>query len=190
LDFTMRPAPTASPHHLGRAGQVHERDELRGLAELDGLIDRALADDAVKGAVITSAKRDSPAAWTSRCWPDEGRWPATTRPRLFDFVMKLHGILRKIERGGADPKTGKGGKPFACGLPGTAMGIGLEIGLACHRRFAADNAKAQDRPAGDHGRPLPRRRRHHAADAHARRDGRRALLLEGKTPDPKGAKAG
>jgi 3-hydroxyacyl-CoA dehydrogenase/enoyl-CoA hydratase/3-hydroxybutyryl-CoA epimerase len=42
-----------------------------------------------------------------------------------------------------DPKTLKGGKPIACALPGTALGIGLEIPLSCHRIFAADNPKAK-----------------------------------------------
>jgi len=37
----------------------------------------------------------------------------------------------------------RGGKPIACCLPGTALGIGLEIPLACHRIFAADNPKAK-----------------------------------------------
>ncbi|MFK7941491.1 MAG: 3-hydroxyacyl-CoA dehydrogenase NAD-binding domain-containing protein, partial [Paracoccaceae bacterium] len=54
-----------------------------------------------------------------------------------------HGVLRKIERGGADPKTNKGGKVFCWAAPGTALGIGLEIGLACHQRIAADNPKAK-----------------------------------------------
>ena len=57
--------------------------------------------------------------------------------------MNMHGILRKIERAGMEPKTNKGGKPIAAALPGTALGIGLEIPLACHRIFAADNPKAK-----------------------------------------------
>ena len=52
-------------------------------------------------------------------------------------------MLRKIERAGMDPKTQKGGKPIAAALPGTALGIGLELPLACHRIFAADNPKAK-----------------------------------------------
>ena len=32
---------------------------------------------------------------------------------------------------------------MAAALPGTALGIGLEIPLACHRIFAADNPKAK-----------------------------------------------
>ena len=59
------------------------------------------------------------------------------------MVMELHGVLRKIERAGADPKTNKGGKPFCWASPGTAAGIGLELGLACHHRIAADNPKAK-----------------------------------------------
>jgi 3-hydroxyacyl-CoA dehydrogenase/enoyl-CoA hydratase/3-hydroxybutyryl-CoA epimerase len=58
-------------------------------------------------------------------------------------VMSLHNLLRKIERAGMDPKTNKGGKPIAAALPGTALGIGLELPLACHRIFAADNPKAK-----------------------------------------------
>lgn len=57
--------------------------------------------------------------------------------------MSGHHILRKLERAGMDPKTNKGGKPVAWASPGTAAGIGTEIGLACHRRFVADNPKAK-----------------------------------------------
>ena len=71
---------------------------------------------------------------------DAGDEPASG---LFDGVMNMHAILRKIERAGMDPKTNKGGKPIAAALPGTALGIGLEIPLACHRIFAADNPKAK-----------------------------------------------
>ncbi len=62
---------------------------------------------------------------------------------VFDGVMRLHHLLRKIERAGMDPKTLKGGKPIAAALPGTALGIGLELPLATHRIFAADNPKAK-----------------------------------------------
>jgi 3-hydroxyacyl-CoA dehydrogenase/enoyl-CoA hydratase/3-hydroxybutyryl-CoA epimerase len=57
--------------------------------------------------------------------------------------MGFHRITRKIERAGMDPKTNKGGKPIAAALPGTALGIGYEIPLSCHRIFAADNPKAK-----------------------------------------------
>ena len=57
--------------------------------------------------------------------------------------MGMHTLFRKIERAGMDPKTNKGGKPIASVLPGTAVGIGLELPLATHRIFAKNDAKAK-----------------------------------------------
>ncbi|MGB3277780.1 MAG: 3-hydroxyacyl-CoA dehydrogenase NAD-binding domain-containing protein, partial [Pseudorhodobacter sp.] len=71
---------------------------------------------------------------------DGGDNPAKS---VFEGVMGMHAILRKIERAGMDPKTLKGGKPIVAALPGTALGIGLEIPLSCHRIIAADNPKAK-----------------------------------------------
>ncbi|WP_425091170.1 3-hydroxyacyl-CoA dehydrogenase NAD-binding domain-containing protein [Tropicimonas sp. S265A] len=116
----------------------------QGFVDLDALVDKALADDAVKGIIITSGK-DSFAGGMdlnviAKMKDDAGDNPAQG---LFTGVMDMHAILRKIERAGMDPKTNKGGKPIAAALPGTALGIGLEIPLACHRIFAADNPKAK-----------------------------------------------
>ena len=117
----------------------------QGFLDLEALVDDALADDAVKGIVITSGKEGSFAGGMdlkviAKMKDDAGDDPARG---LFDGVMGMHAILRKIERAGMDPKTNKGGKPIAAALPGTALGIGLEIPLACHRIFAADNPKAK-----------------------------------------------
>ncbi|WBU58207.1 3-hydroxyacyl-CoA dehydrogenase NAD-binding domain-containing protein [Paracoccus sediminicola] len=112
-----------------------------GIRELDGLVDDALGDDAVKGIVITSGKADFAAGMDLNVlgsMKDQGGAEA-----VFDLVMRLHGVLRKIERAGMDPKTNKGGKPIASALPGTALGIGLELPLATHRIFAAENPKAK-----------------------------------------------
>ena len=117
----------------------------QGFMDLDALIDDALADDAVKGVILTSGKDGSFAGGMdlniiARMKESAGDNPARG---LMDGLMATHGILRKIERAGMDPKTLKGGKPIACCLPGTALGIGFEIPLACHRIFAADNASAK-----------------------------------------------
>ena len=116
----------------------------QGFVDLDGMIDRALADEAVKGVVITSGKPGSFAGGMDLNIIAKMKESAGDNPAqgLFDGVMNMHGILRKIERGGMDDKN-KGGKPIAAALPGTALGIGLEIPLACHRIFAADNPKAK-----------------------------------------------
>ncbi|WP_370323388.1 3-hydroxyacyl-CoA dehydrogenase NAD-binding domain-containing protein [Salipiger bermudensis] len=117
---------------------------LEGLEELDGLVDAALADEAVKGIVITSGKDTFAGGMDlniiAKMKDMVGDDPAKG---LFEGVMRMHGVLRKIERAGMDAKTNKGGKPIAAALPGTALGIGLELPLATHRIFAADNPKAK-----------------------------------------------
>ena len=76
------------------------------LQALNGLIDTALADDAIKGIIITSAKPDFAAgmdlnvlgAMTSHA----GHTPAHA---LFSAISGIHAMLRKIERAGMDPQT-------------------------------------------------------------------------------------
>jgi 3-hydroxyacyl-CoA dehydrogenase/enoyl-CoA hydratase/3-hydroxybutyryl-CoA epimerase len=112
-----------------------------GFAELDALIGETLADPAVKGVVLTSAKKDFAGGMDlnviAKMKEDGGA------QGIFDGVMSIHAILRRIERAGMDPKTLKGAKPIVAALPGTALGIGLELPLACHRIIAADNPKAK-----------------------------------------------
>jgi 3-hydroxyacyl-CoA dehydrogenase/enoyl-CoA hydratase/3-hydroxybutyryl-CoA epimerase len=126
------------------AGKSMNVLSLEGIAELGGLIDRAHGDPAVKGIVITSRKPDFAGGMDlnviAKMKEAAGDDPARG---LFDGIMAMHGLLRKIELAGMDRKTQKGGKPTACALPGTGLGIGLEIPLACHRRFVADKPGAR-----------------------------------------------
>ena len=159
-----------------------------GFIELDGMIDRALADAGVKGVIITSGKKDFAGGMDLNviaAMRDQGGAKG-----IFDGVMGMHAILRKIERAGADPKTTKGGKPIVAALPGTALGIGLEIPLACHRIIAADNPKAKIGlpeimvgifPGAGGTTRLTRKMGAMMAAPY---------LLEGKLSDPKSAKAG
>jgi len=126
---------------VGKSMNVMSRDSM---ALLNDLFDQALNDDAVKGIVITSGK-DSFAGGMDLNVLAAIREEYKDDPAkgLFEFTMNGHHALRKIERAGMDPKTNKGGKPVAAALPGTALGIGLEVPLACHRIFAADNPKAK-----------------------------------------------
>ncbi|MBA4489891.1 3-hydroxyacyl-CoA dehydrogenase NAD-binding domain-containing protein [Paracoccus sp. S1E-3] len=158
-----------------------------GIRELDGLVDDALADEAVKGIVITSGKPDFAAGMDLNVL---GSMKETGGAEaIFGLVMQLHGVLRKIERAGMDPKTLKGGKPIAAALPGTALGIGLELPLSTHRIFAADNPKAKIGlpeimvgifPGAGGTTRLVRK---------LGAMGAAPLLLEGKLNDPKKAKA-
>ncbi|MFK7938838.1 MAG: 3-hydroxyacyl-CoA dehydrogenase NAD-binding domain-containing protein [Roseovarius sp.] len=116
----------------------------QGFEDLDALVDQALADDAIKGVIITSGKPGSFAGGMDLNIIAKMKEAAGDNPAqgLMDGLSATHAILRKIERGGMDDKN-KGGKPFVAALPGTALGIGLEIPLACHRIIAADNPKAK-----------------------------------------------
>ena len=115
-----------------------------GLMELEAAIDDALADDAVKGIVITSGKEGSFAGGMDLNRLGVMKEEAGDDPArgVFDGIMKMHALLRKIELAGMDPKSKKGGKPIATALPGTAAGIGMELPLSTHRIFAAENPKA------------------------------------------------
>ncbi|WP_147127421.1 3-hydroxyacyl-CoA dehydrogenase NAD-binding domain-containing protein [Shimia ponticola] len=117
----------------------------QGFLDLDKMIDQVLSDDAIKGAVITSGKKGSFAGGMDLNIIAKMKDMAGDNPAkgLFDGIMDIHHLLRKIERAGMDAKTNKGGKPIAAALPGTALGIGLELPLACHRIFCADNPKAK-----------------------------------------------
>ncbi|MFP7570217.1 3-hydroxyacyl-CoA dehydrogenase NAD-binding domain-containing protein [Marivita sp. S2033] len=171
----------------GKSMNVMTRESM---VVLNGLIDDALADDAVKGIVITSGKADFAGGMDlnvlASIRAEAGDDPAQA---LFDFTMNGHHMLRKIERAGMDPKTLKGGKPIAAALPGTALGIGLELPLATHRIFAADNPKAKIGlpeimvgifPGAGGTTRLVRKMGAMAASP---------FLLEGKLSDPKKAKA-
>ena len=117
---------------------------MEGMLQLDGFIDEALGDEAVKGIIITSSKKDFAGGMDLNVLADmkaaSGDNPAKG---VFEGIMSMHNALRKIELAGMDAKTKKGGKPVAAVLPGTAMGIGLELPLSTHRIFAATNPKAK-----------------------------------------------
>ncbi len=116
----------------------------QGFEDLDALIDQVLADDAIKGVIVTSGKEGSFAGGMDLNIIAKMKQSAGDNPAkgLMDGLMATHQMLRKIERGGMDDKN-KGGKPIACAMQGTGLGIGFEIPLACHRIFVADNPKAK-----------------------------------------------
>jgi 3-hydroxyacyl-CoA dehydrogenase/enoyl-CoA hydratase/3-hydroxybutyryl-CoA epimerase len=92
-------------------------------------VTKVIEDDAVKGVIITSAKKDfiAGADLFAMIQADDAQ-------AIFDMSQGFHKLTRAMETCG---------KPFVAALNGTALGGGLEIALACHRRIAADNPKAQ-----------------------------------------------
>jgi 3-hydroxyacyl-CoA dehydrogenase/enoyl-CoA hydratase/3-hydroxybutyryl-CoA epimerase len=154
--------------------------------DLSAKVDRALADPAAKGIIITSGKKDFAGGMDLNVI---AAMRAGGAQAIFDGVMGMHQVLRKIELAGMDMKTKKGGKPIVAALPGTALGIGLELPLACHRIIAADNPKAKIGlpeilvgifPGGGGTTRLTRKMGAMMAAP---------FLLEGKLSDPKAAKA-
>jgi len=163
---------------------------LEAAAELGRLVDEAIADPAVKGVILTSGKKDFAGGMDlniiAKMKESAGDDPARG---LFDGLMGFHALERKIELMGRDLKTGQGGKPIVAALPGTALGIGLEIPLSCHRIIAADNPRAKIGlpeilvgifPGAGGTTRLTRKMGPMAASPY---------LLEGKLSDPKAAKA-
>ena len=116
----------------------------QGFSDLNALVDDCIADDTIYGVIITSAKKDFAAGMDlGVIAKTKEKNPENPAQGCFEMVMQIHQILRKIELAGMDFKSKKGGKPFVAVLPGTALGIGLEIPLACHHIIASNNSKAK-----------------------------------------------
>jgi 3-hydroxyacyl-CoA dehydrogenase/enoyl-CoA hydratase/3-hydroxybutyryl-CoA epimerase len=92
-------------------------------------MDKAIADPAIKGIIVTSAKKDFIAGGDL-----EMLLAMKTAKQVFEWTGEFHKACRRFETAG---------KPIACAMPGSALGGGLEIAMTCHYRVAADNAKAR-----------------------------------------------
>ncbi|HSM20599.1 MAG TPA: enoyl-CoA hydratase/isomerase family protein, partial [Rubrivivax sp.] len=107
----------------GRPMNVVNDELMAGIAQA---VER-LADPALKGLVLTSAKADFCAGG------DIDRMSKWTRPEQpFEAGNAMKAVLRKLELQG---------KPVVAAINGHALGGGLEIALACHARFAIDDPR-------------------------------------------------
>ncbi|MEQ9640011.1 MAG: 3-hydroxyacyl-CoA dehydrogenase NAD-binding domain-containing protein [Alphaproteobacteria bacterium] len=100
------------------------------LAAFDAALDKAFADDAVKGVIIASARPAFHVGADLEIFQGFG----TDKQAMYGFIAELHARFRRIE---------KGGKPFAAAINGHCLGGGLEMALACHYRVASDNQKTK-----------------------------------------------
>jgi len=107
--------------------------------EIDAIIDQVVADDAIKGAVFTSGKKDSFSGGADITMlkkmfdiiqTEKAKDPEKAMQMLFDGAGRMSWLWRKLETCG---------KPWVSAINGTCMGGAFELSLACHGRIAADS---------------------------------------------------
>ena len=125
-------------------GRTMNLMRMEGFTELGTLIDAAMSDGDVRGIVITSGKGSFSGGMELSGFEVLNRLGREDSPgAVFGQVMGIHRLLRRIETGGKGAREFEGRKPVVAALPGTAVGIGFEIPLACHRIICADNPDAR-----------------------------------------------
>jgi 3-hydroxyacyl-CoA dehydrogenase/enoyl-CoA hydratase/3-hydroxybutyryl-CoA epimerase len=110
----------------GRSQNVLNEQTMAAFADA---AQKALADPAVKGILVASAKADFIAGGDL-----DMLLKATDAQAMSDNLKQWHKLFRTLETTG---------KPVAAALNGTTLGGGLELALACHYRVASDNPKAR-----------------------------------------------
>ena len=89
-----------------------------------------IADDAVKGVILQSAKSMFMAGADLK----QLEKPITDKEEFVNNALQMHKSFREIE---------KGGKPFVALINGHALGGGLELACLCHHRIVVNNPKTK-----------------------------------------------
>jgi 3-hydroxyacyl-CoA dehydrogenase / enoyl-CoA hydratase / 3-hydroxybutyryl-CoA epimerase len=96
-------------------------------AAVNQLADEIAADgDSIKGVIVSSGKKTFFAGGDLKLMTQA---TPTDAEEIFENIQSIKATLRKLETCG---------KPVVAAINGAALGGGLEIGLACHHRIAAE----------------------------------------------------
>lgn len=101
------------------------------IPQFEEALNKAYADEAVKGIIITSDKPEFVAGADLKMILRNNDQPPA---EMLKVSVELNRIFRKMETNG---------KPIVAAINGTALGGGYEICLACHHRIALSNPKTQ-----------------------------------------------
>ncbi len=100
------------------------------IPQFEAALERAFADESVKGIIITSTKPEFVAgADLKMILRNNDKDPS----EMLKVTVELNRIFRRMETSG---------KPVVAAMNGTALGGGYEICLACHHRVALNNPKS------------------------------------------------
>ena len=103
-DFTMtqdaQGIATLTWNCIGKSMNVMSFEALQ---QMNAMIDQALADEAVKGIILTSGKKDFAAGMDLNVLADLRNAPGDNPAEgVFKGIQSIHQIFRKIERAGMD----------------------------------------------------------------------------------------
>ncbi|MEZ0485704.1 3-hydroxyacyl-CoA dehydrogenase NAD-binding domain-containing protein [Fibrella aquatica] len=99
------------------------------IPQFEEALNKAYADETVKGIIITSDKPEFVAGADLKMILRNNDQPPA---EMLKVSVELNRIFRRMETNG---------KPIVAAINGTALGGGYEICLACHHRIALSNAK-------------------------------------------------